>query len=843
MARMVALAACLSLLAAATNPSAHAAPDRPDGAVFVVAPDGDDTNPGTLERPFKTLTRARNALRGLRRQSGGTLTRPVTVWLRGGCHLLDRPLDLALQDSGTAACPVTFAAYENETPIVSAGRRVTGWQAGDGGLWHATVAGVDKPGACFRQLFTRMPGQAHFQRRYRPTLGLFVIAGLTDAPYKYPNRRIDHRNPQNEFYFHKGDIKQWANLPDVEVVVMHDWSSGRLHIDTIDLKQRIVRFTDYPHYRIGHWYPGQRNPYLVENVKEELGKPGEWYVDRPTRTLYYRPMPGEDMQRLTVIAPRFEHVLCITGDRRTQQYVEHIRFRGITFSHTAWKLAPHQYAEKYRRACRQGMVDMPSAVELKWARRCRFERCTMAHVGSYAIDLGEGCHENAVVGNRIFDCGTGGVKVGVVDRGAKPPVVSTNNVISNNIVADTGYEHYSGHGIWGGIVAGTRVTHNIVTRTLYSSVAFGWSHNRKDGACRENTIAYNHIHNVMLLLDHGGAIYTLGSQPGTVLRGNLVHDTYQTKLHGRKRPAWTAHAFGFDDGSSGFTVEGNIVYNIPCDPAMPLERGKKLHTIGTNYLGIQPTDKRFPHALANKAGLEPEYRDLLDEPIKVPQPAVLRMQLPADLPPVRIVDDFERLKVGQTTRKAYTRTEHAGPAKGTDAIQVTDTTAAGGKHSLMILDAPGLSHTWVPYLSYNPAYDSGKPNVAFDLRIATDTHMEHAWRGRSEKRQFATGPQFQIKGAQLTIAGKPVMRIPADTWVHVEVAGTLGRPDPGIGRAGLTGHGRWTLTVRLPGQPPRSFRALVVTDKEFHDLNWIGFISLATQRTRFYLDNVRITNP
>jgi tetratricopeptide (TPR) repeat protein len=46
-------------------------PPQPAPAVeFYVAPDGDDTNPGTWQRPFATLQRARDAIRALKGQGG-----------------------------------------------------------------------------------------------------------------------------------------------------------------------------------------------------------------------------------------------------------------------------------------------------------------------------------------------------------------------------------------------------------------------------------------------------------------------------------------------------------------------------------------------------------------------------------------------------------------------------------------------------------------------------------------------------------------------------------------------------------------------------------------------------
>jgi len=205
-----------------------------------------------------------------------------------------------------------------------------------------------------------------------------------------------------------------------------------------------VRFTDYPHYRIGHWYPGGRNPYLVENVKEDLGEPGEWYLDRPSGKVFYAPAAGEEMSALETVAPRLERLLTVTGDLETSRYVEHLVFRGLSFAHSAWLMPPHRYAEQYNRRCRQGVVDMPAAVELDSARHCRFERCSFAHIGAYALDFGKGCHRNAAVGNVIYDAGAGGVKVGwhsgpeVLDL---PVIVAQSSRDPQRLAAMTWFKH------------------------------------------------------------------------------------------------------------------------------------------------------------------------------------------------------------------------------------------------------------------------------------------------------------------------------------------------------------------------------------------------------------------
>ncbi len=796
-----------------------------------VAPDGDDRAPGTRERPFATLERARDAAR----ETAG----PTTVHLRNGLYELQRPLELGVQDSGIA-----FAAVAGETPIVSGGRRVTAWRKPPGDAWQAALPDVKAGNWNFHQLFLRRPGDASFERRYRPSRGLFVIAGLTDAPHKH-NRRIDHRNPQDEFYFHDGDIHVFENLADVELVAMHDWSSGRLHIREIDFVENIVRLKSYPHYRIGHWYEGGRNPYLLENIKEDFGQPGQWYLDRPNGALLYTPLAGEDLSVCDVVVPRHERLVAITGEAGGDAYVENVQFKGITFAHTAWLKAPHKYAEDHKRACRQGFVDMPAAVELTWARDCRFERCDFVNLGAYALDFGVGAHTNTVVGSRFLDLGAGGVKVGTVNRAARFPDVSTGNTIANNLIRDIGLVHYSAHGIWGGICAKTVIRHNDVSRTLYSSIAVGWSHSKEEGACRENLIECNHVHDVLLLLDHGGAVYTLGNQPGTIIRGNVIHGTHWTTLHGKyKRPDWAGGGLAFDDGSSGFAVEGNVLYDIapPVDRALKHGRSADMSSVRGNVCDIRPGEPGFPTELAAKAGLQPEFRDLLQKPFRVVPPPVLAMRVPEDVAPGPIRDSFDRLTLGSTTRRGFARVEDKLPGKGADAIAVTDETAADGGQCLRIVDAPGLSREWIPYLSYSPRYDGGTATVEFALKIEDRTKLEHAWRGSHPTQDFSVGPSFHIRSSALTVGDKQLLTLPTGQWLRFGISAKLGKLDPGIGKAGAVGHGMWQLRVTLPNGNVRPFEGLAFAQPEFEDLNQVMFISLATDATTTYLDSVMIRN-
>lgn len=139
-------------------------------------------------------------------------------------------------------------------------------------------------------------------------------------------------------------------------------------------------------------------------------------------------------------------------------------------------------------------------------------------------------------------------------------LLAKNNVLSNNYIHDCGQLYHGCVGIWLGITEGTTVSHNEISRLPYTGISVGWMWNTSPTPCRQNTIAHNHIHHIMQVLSDGGGIYTLGRQPGTVLRGNLIHDVSLNA--GRAE----SNGLFIDEGSSELLIEQNVIYNIARSP-------------------------------------------------------------------------------------------------------------------------------------------------------------------------------------------------------------------------------------------------------------------------------------
>ena len=100
--------------------------------MLYVAPNGDDTQPGTNDEPLATLAGARDAIRKVRAEAGGQLPAGgVTVLIAGGRYPVDATWELTTEDSGTAESPIIYRAMEGQQPRFAAGVVLEGPEAGD----------------------------------------------------------------------------------------------------------------------------------------------------------------------------------------------------------------------------------------------------------------------------------------------------------------------------------------------------------------------------------------------------------------------------------------------------------------------------------------------------------------------------------------------------------------------------------------------------------------------------------------------------------------------------------------------------------------------------------------
>lgn len=796
-----------------------------------VSPTGNDAWSGKLDAPnaaktdgpFATVARARDELRKLNKL--GQLPQGATVAIRGGTYYLPETLTFGLEDSGAANVPIAYKAYGTEKPVLSGGRVLSGFTettvAGQR-AWQVTLPEVAGGQWNFRQLFTQRQGEGYYTRRFRPMKGMLLVAGLTFSPAR---KTAAHRAAQQDFIFFPGDLKECANLSDVEVVAIHSWSASRLKIKSLDTQSNVVTFTSVPTFKIGAWYKDERNPYYVENVKEELKAPGQWYLDRPTGVLTYLPLPGETLANTTLVAPVLDKLVVVKGSAEGAPPVENLSFEGLTFAHSEWAVPDAGYDVS------QGQPTLPAAIEFSGAKRCGLKSCVVTDTGAYGVGLSLGTQECFVTGCYLYDLGGGGVKIGEssMKQTAEFPLLPTDNVVENNTIRYYGVHHFSANGIWGGIVRGTKIRHNEVAYGPYTGIAVGWCWGIAKTSCGGNLIERNHVHDVMDLVQDGGGIYTLGWQPGTVIRGNLIHDNHRSPF---------ACADGqcglyFDEGSSEFLVEDNIQYDVDYEHGAKIAQNQNAgpaHVIRNNFLAVRPDDPNFPKTLAAQAGVEQPFRKVV-YPVKLVRNPCYAMKMPVLPPlPVDLNLTFEDIPVGNMARRFALAgvTDKAGFA-------VTDEAAKDGKQCLKVTDAAGLGKSFYPYTYYHAEVNQGQVSIGFDLRQKADQPgkfgidlRDYAHKGAGE---FQSSVSFELSAeGKLIVQGKAVAALPLGQWSRIELSFGCGKDAPK----------QYTLTVTLPDKTQQT-ATLPFASAKFESLTDVYFIASDDKDAVTYLDNLTLT--
>ena len=461
--------------------------------------------------PIDSLAAARDFLRAQREKGAPP---PYIVRVHAGTYRLTETLVLDPQDSG-----ITIENAPGDHPVISGGRRIEGWRVTSGPLLTAPATGH------FNQLFV---AGRRAQRARSPNYGFYRADGPSSQDHPFL------------LHFRGAEIKpEWAEPPSVssvEVVALLAWAELRMPITSVDTASHIARLAADP--QASNREADAR--YWIENTRDALDEPGEWYLDTNTATLYYWPIPGDNLTRDAAIAPALEQLVRIENSRD-------LVFRGLDFRHSEWSMPAAGYAG------RQAAIEAPSAIEATGAENVTIDRCTFSQMGGYAVWFGRGSRHNRVTANEIYDMGGGGIKIGETDI---PESAGQNfeNTVTDNDIHDLGLVYPSAVGIWVGQSSRNSISHNHIHDLSYTAISVGWTWGYGPNQCSGNQIEFNHLHDIgKRILSDLGAVYTLGVQPGTVIRNNLIHDIESFTYGG-----WGIY---LDEGSSKILVENNIVYN------------------------------------------------------------------------------------------------------------------------------------------------------------------------------------------------------------------------------------------------------------------------------------------
>jgi hypothetical protein len=271
-----------------------------------VSTDGDDHNPGTIDRPLRSFTSAQASVRALRKRSAGA----IAVYLRQGTYYLDQTITFTADDSGEQQAQVLYASYPGERVVLSGGTKLNPrWRPYRNGIFQTEVP----VGTRTDQLFVN--GRRQILARY-PNY---------DPHAKYLNGWApDAISPER--------VKTWSNPKGGYIHALHQYLWGDMHY-RITGKDAQGNLTYEGGWQNNRPRPMHAQYRFVENIFEELDSPGEWFLDETKNTLYFYPPADTDLAHAVIETVRLKHLIEFQGSVTAP--VKWIALKGFTFQHAA----------------------------------------------------------------------------------------------------------------------------------------------------------------------------------------------------------------------------------------------------------------------------------------------------------------------------------------------------------------------------------------------------------------------------------------------------------------------------------------------------------------------------
>ncbi len=503
-----------------------------DLTFFVSSNTGNDLNPGTLNKPFLTIERARDAIRELKMRNGLGRT-PVTVYLREGIYPLTRTFTLAEQDSGVFGAPITYAAYQHEEVRLSGSVKlpIEAFQPVGQGEELSRLAPLSKSHIVRTDLKVRTLTSSQETRWDRSQPGLPEQASPEEL-------FIDDEVMQ----LARWPNKKWAVVDSVFDAGKSGTTAGRPGTLRID-DSRILQWRDAKIWLKGFWFwdwydepiairaidpvshqvalakpliyglkAGAR--YFAFNILSELDEEGEYYIDREAAVLYVWPPARLMKSRITLSM--------LTSPIMTLQKTSFVTIQGLIIE--------------------EGRDDGIQIIE---GQGNQVRDCVIRNVGKDGVVV-QGGWQHAIMDSHVYNIGTRGIVATGGDRKTLKP--ADHRILRNHL------HHYgrriattkAGVDIDG---VGIQVSHNDIHDAPHVGILF---------AGNDHVIEFNEIHRVCLETSDAGAIY-IGrdwTARGNAVRYNFIHDLFGPGSKG------DVTAIYLDDLASGTDIFGNVIRDV-----------------------------------------------------------------------------------------------------------------------------------------------------------------------------------------------------------------------------------------------------------------------------------------
>ena len=512
-------------------------------------------------------TALETALKVMKTRLTETPENPVCLLFPAGRYSLRPEFFKALAEMPHGGC--TLRAAEAGKTILDGGRALTGWHQRDDGRWESEPI-TDLRGdevlylngepmrlaaMPFPTSWTLWGDLEHIDGRcgYR-------LSALQLPCFARPDRLL------------VDSTKEWAHMVCPVAAVHADGQGNTL----IEMRQ--------PWFFLARRKEGVRmeQPWRLLNAPELVDEPGEFCYDADRDVYILMPPPGVHPQD-----PNTD--IRISGPGVRFRGLNRLRFEGLAFEHIRSDRSLHEAhidVQANFRARQDNLIERDGTLAslhneyerldggfvLDGCRDVAFHGCVFRNFDGTALDITGDSRRITVDSCRFEQIGGTGIQIGGVAETDHHPALPGGNTgdvaVVRSEIRTCGQFYLGSVGVFAGYVDHVTIADCTFTDLPYSAISMGWGWGEEDAGggtyaipyryatptpAGSNRIEGNRISRVMTRLNDGGAIYLLGSMPGTILQRNQIEST---------GPGWPGGIY-LDEGSAHIEVLHNVLREVP----------------------------------------------------------------------------------------------------------------------------------------------------------------------------------------------------------------------------------------------------------------------------------------
>jgi hypothetical protein len=470
---------------------------NPSIVSYYVAPNGSDSNPGTITQPYLTIQKCAT-----------TFASGSACQIRAGTY----------HETVTPNSGVIITSYNGESVTIDGTDAVTGWTLSSGSIYKASVTPI----------------------------GVFG-SGDTNQVFVGQQMMTEARWPNGDDLFHVNWAIAGANTSTTDVFdsnlppsIIANWTGAHINFwsgtDPWSHQTATVTasaagqltFTLDGASSIPYITPMLGGYYYVFGALGALDTQREWFYDSTAGTLYFWAPGGVDPTTLDVRIKTRQFAFDLSGKSNVAIQNINLFASGIKTNGTSTNNTISGITATYL----SHFTTSPSAL--------------FTHLADSGIVLnGTG---NVLTDSTIAYSAGNGVTV-----------LGTNINVRNNLIHHVDYigNYTAGISIQG---SGHNIQNNTIYATGRSAIYLNEIQNPAMVPSYDN-ISYNNVFNTMMLVRDGGAIYAAGQPgvTGTRIHHNWIHDTQP--IYAGPGSNYPLSGVYFDQNTSGYEFDQNILWN------------------------------------------------------------------------------------------------------------------------------------------------------------------------------------------------------------------------------------------------------------------------------------------